>query len=117
MLFRSQVQELVAAGWEIGSHSMTHQDLTKGADINYEIYQSRVHLESLLGVVANTFAYPYGAGNEFVFGKAYQYGYDAAMGLGNGITHYTWTLYYLSRIPVLYAMTIDDLARLLNPVQ
>jgi PKD repeat protein len=61
------VQELQAAGWDIGSHSMTHADLTQvdQATLDYELSQSRWELESR-GFPADHFAVPYGAYDDTV---------------------------------------------------
>jgi peptidoglycan/xylan/chitin deacetylase (PgdA/CDA1 family) len=52
-------------GWEIGSHSATHQDLTtlNTADLTYELAQSKSDLEGA-GLTVEGFAYPYGAGHK-----------------------------------------------------
>ena len=56
-----EVQELYAAGWEIGSHSISHMDLTKiPSRQEEEIVESRQKLQNLLDIPILTFAYPYG---------------------------------------------------------
>jgi peptidoglycan/xylan/chitin deacetylase (PgdA/CDA1 family) len=96
-----QLQELSDAGWEIGSHSMTHTDLTTDHSIaNYEIRQSLLNLENATGEAVSTFAYPYGETDEFITTKVSEYGYSAGMGLGLGTDHYLSTLFYLSRIEI-----------------
>ncbi len=52
-------------GWEIGSHSATHQDLTtlSTAEVIHEIVQSKSDLEAA-GLNIDGFAYPYGAGHK-----------------------------------------------------
>jgi peptidoglycan/xylan/chitin deacetylase (PgdA/CDA1 family) len=96
-----QLQELSDAGWELGSHSMTHSDLTLDHSIaNYEIRQSMITLEDATGEAVTTFAYPYGETDEFITTSVSQYGYRAGMGLGLGTDHYLSTLFYLSRIEI-----------------
>ena len=61
MMNEAELRELVAAGFEIGAHTVTHPDL--GA-LDYEaclreMTESREVLEQLLGVTVQTFAYPY----------------------------------------------------------
>jgi peptidoglycan/xylan/chitin deacetylase (PgdA/CDA1 family) len=88
-------------GWEIGSHAMSHVDLTTDYSIaRYEILQSRLTLEEATGEPVNTFAYPYGKTDEFVTNKVSEYGYRAGMGLGSSYEHTLGTLFYLSRIEV-----------------
>ena len=96
-----ELQTMIEAGWEIGSHSYTHPDLTKNrASAAYEIGQSRIDLQNTLGVEVNTFAYPYGAMDSFVAQKVNDYGYRAGIGLGLSTTH-TWNnIFYLNRIEI-----------------
>jgi len=93
-----QIRGLHAAGWEIGSHSLSHVDLTTRPDRQEdEIIQSRRQLEGLLGVPVLSFAYPFGAYDESSLGYVHLAGYIAAMGLGNGSLQETKNQYYLSR--------------------
>jgi peptidoglycan/xylan/chitin deacetylase (PgdA/CDA1 family) len=96
-----QLQAMANNGWEIGSHAMSHTDLTTDYSIaRYEILQSRLTLEDATGEPINTFAYPYGKTDEFVTNRVSEYGYQAGMGLGSSYEHTLWTLFYLSRIEV-----------------
>jgi peptidoglycan/xylan/chitin deacetylase (PgdA/CDA1 family) len=76
-----QIKEMIAAGWEVGSHSLTHPNLQLAdpGQLRAEIVDSKQKLESLLGVPVLTFAYPFGD----VSGAAVDYvrfaGYIAAM--------------------------------------
>ncbi len=95
----AQVRELADAGWEVGSHSMTHSDLSKksGADLRWEIAWSRRNLEEALGVPVRTFAYPFGRiGGETVSQVKAAY-YIAAVGLGTTADQWPSNLYYLQR--------------------
>lgn len=110
-----QLKEMIAAGWEIGSHSETHVDLTKDHDIvRYEELQSRLDLEEALSVTVKTFAYPFGLTDEYVSQRAQDYGYAAAVGLGTSIDHTWGTLYYLSRREVQGNYSLDQFERLLT---
>jgi peptidoglycan/xylan/chitin deacetylase (PgdA/CDA1 family) len=57
-----QVKALVAAGWEIGAHTITHADLTTldTAGLDREVAGSKKELEKEFGVEVNTFCYPAG---------------------------------------------------------
>ena len=62
MMTRDQLRELLAAGWELGAHTMTHPDLST---LDYdaclqEIRDSRIALEEIGGEPVETFAYPFG---------------------------------------------------------
>jgi len=104
-----QLSELVDAGWQIGSQGMTHQDLTQAHEqARAELLQSRLDLESQLGVRVTTFAYPFGLMDAYVASKAEEYGYYSAVGLGESATHTWGTLYYLSRIEILEYKSLEE---------
>ncbi|HUH96383.1 MAG TPA: polysaccharide deacetylase family protein [Anaerolineales bacterium] len=81
-LTTDQLKEMAAAGWEIGSHTETHQNVTVMTDdqLHYEIVQSRKDLQQALGVPILTFAYPFGGANSAVTDYVHFAGYIAAMG-------------------------------------
>jgi peptidoglycan/xylan/chitin deacetylase (PgdA/CDA1 family) len=110
-----QLKEMAAAGWEIGSHSETHVDLTRNHKIvDFEELQSRYDLEKAIGVPVKTFAYPYGLTDQFVRQSAEDCGYIAAVGLGISNEH-TWsTLYFLSRREVRGSYDLDNFRSLLT---
>jgi peptidoglycan/xylan/chitin deacetylase (PgdA/CDA1 family) len=113
-LSSSEVLEMVAAGWEVGDHSMTHLNLTSDHDrVWVEASQSRLDLQDSLGIPINTFAYPYGAADTFVIEKVSQYGYQAAVGVGTSSVQGLSNLFYLSRIQVGYGTTPEQLSKLL----
>ncbi|MGI4871738.1 MAG: polysaccharide deacetylase family protein [Janthinobacterium lividum] len=62
----AQKQAFVAAGWEIGAHTMRHAKLTEvtAAEAAAEIQQSKAALEQRLGTEIISFAYPYGSLSE-----------------------------------------------------
>lgn len=95
-----QLKELSAAGWEVGSHSMTHNDLTLSQRAEWEIAQSRHSLEKLLGVPVETFAYPYGK-KDALDVKFVRENYRAGMGLGSMLDQTPNNLFYLWRRPVM----------------
>jgi peptidoglycan/xylan/chitin deacetylase (PgdA/CDA1 family) len=57
-----QVKALIAAGWEIDSHTITHPDLRTLTDarLRHELVASRAFIRSRFGVPANYFCYPAG---------------------------------------------------------
>ena len=93
-----QIRALYAAGWEIGSHSLSHGDLTAnpGRQMD-EIVESRRRLEALLGIPVLSFAYPFGAYDSDSLHYVHQAGYIAAMGLGNESLQGNKNLFYLYR--------------------
>jgi peptidoglycan/xylan/chitin deacetylase (PgdA/CDA1 family) len=71
----TQVKNLQVAGNEIGSHSVTHPDLTtvSATQLQNEMKNSQVTLQSVVGVPVTNFAYPFGAynTNTITVGKQY----------------------------------------------
>ena len=93
-----QIRAVDAAGWEIGSHSLSHADLTARPERQKdEIVESRRQLEALLGIPILSFAYPFGAYDSASLHYVHQAGYVAAMGLGNESLQGNKNLFYLYR--------------------
>jgi peptidoglycan/xylan/chitin deacetylase (PgdA/CDA1 family) len=57
-----QIKQMIAAGWEVGSHSLSHlpEPVMDPAQLRAEIVDSRKKLAALLGAPILTFAYPFG---------------------------------------------------------
>ena len=74
------VREWLAAGMEIGAHSVTHPDLTRLTDrrLAEEVTGSRQQLEDRLGIPIASFAYPYNAHDERTGAAVAAAGYRAA---------------------------------------
>jgi peptidoglycan/xylan/chitin deacetylase (PgdA/CDA1 family) len=94
-----QLKELAAAGWQTGSHSISHVDLTSIKILAWEVVESHHKLEKLLGVPVKTFAYPFGKMNEDAR-ILVQQKYSAGVGLGVYVTQRRANLDYLWRRPV-----------------
>jgi peptidoglycan/xylan/chitin deacetylase (PgdA/CDA1 family) len=98
-----QVLEMHEAGWEVGSHSLNHLDLTKiGPDgARDEVIRSKKVLEEMLGIPVLTFAYPFGAYNNAAMDSVRAAGYIGAMGAsGYTPSQGLWNLYYLQRVEI-----------------
>jgi peptidoglycan/xylan/chitin deacetylase (PgdA/CDA1 family) len=109
-----QILELVDAGWEVGSHGFTHTDLSIDPTLaNYEMYQSKIYLEELLGIPINTFSFPFGGFKPILGDRAWRYGYLGAVGLGTGWTHLDEARYYLRRNSILGSYDLETFASLL----
>lgn len=93
-----QVFEMIHAGWEIGTHSMTHLSLvTYASQMNYQLVESRTWLEKTFGVPVNTVAYPFGEADTNVFERTSRYGFTAGVGLGTGYNQDINKIFYLVR--------------------
>jgi peptidoglycan/xylan/chitin deacetylase (PgdA/CDA1 family) len=96
MMTLGELHDLVAAGFEIGAHTVTHRDLSKLGfdDCLREMSESRLALERMLGVTVRTFAYPYCHYSPAAAAAAEVAGFSAAVtcgGLGS------WRRYELQR--------------------
>lgn len=97
----TEIREMIGSGWEIGSHSFSHSDLTKNyGSIDTEALHSKRVLQDAIGLPINTFAYPYGAFDAEVGRKVSSYGYNGAVGLGTSYIHSIYSVFYLSRMEV-----------------
>lgn len=108
------LREMVAAGWEMGSHSNSHVDLTEDHDLlPVEVFGSKKALEDALGVAIQSFAYPFGAIDPSVANAVANAGYTSAVGLGISTRHGMNSLYYLSRMEVRAEYDLAEFAALL----
>jgi hypothetical protein len=73
--------DLTAAGWEIGSHSLTHPalDLLDAQLSRKEILESKLRLEDLLRAPVRGFAFPYGRFGRREIDFAREAGYEYAL--------------------------------------
>lgn len=109
-----QIRGLYAAGWEIGSHGLSHIDLTASPrKQEAEVSESRKRLEKLLGVPVTSFAYPFGVYDDDSLHYVHLSGYLAAMGLGRESLQGQRNLFYLYRQPVTGTADLEAFARLL----
>ncbi len=69
------MKEFADAGHEIGTHSLTHPDMTKltAAELDYEMSQPQIDLFNWTGVKPVNFSSPYGAYNSDVIASAKKY--------------------------------------------
>jgi peptidoglycan/xylan/chitin deacetylase (PgdA/CDA1 family) len=83
-----ELRSLVAQGWEIGAHSMTHPLLTELDDdtLAQELRGSKLRCEEMLGVPCRTMAYPTGDFDERVERATGAAGYEAAAALPKQFT-------------------------------
>ena len=82
----AQIVELHSAGFEIGSHSLTHPKLTQVSRERAweEISRSRMLLEILINSPVRTFSYPYGLVNDATRELVREAGYSFGCGVYSG---------------------------------
>jgi peptidoglycan/xylan/chitin deacetylase (PgdA/CDA1 family) len=77
---REHLREISRAGHEIGSHTLSHPNLTflDERRLRHELAGSKAALEDLLGAPVLSLSFPFGQWNERVWRMAQQCGYTAA---------------------------------------
>jgi peptidoglycan/xylan/chitin deacetylase (PgdA/CDA1 family) len=83
------LSELSSSGFEIGSHTVSHRDLTRmdTATLRRELRNSKKMLEDRLGVGVRAVAFPFGRHNSRVIGEAEDAGYNCGFASSpNGAT-------------------------------
>jgi peptidoglycan/xylan/chitin deacetylase (PgdA/CDA1 family) len=112
------VRRLLAAGWEIDSHSITHPDLTTlGPErLRAELTGSRERIRELFGVPASFFAYPSGRLNGAVAAAVRRAGYLAATTTRTGYAT-PRDPFRLARVQVSRGLTAADLLRRLRALR
>lgn len=93
-----EVRALRDAGMEIGSHSKSHQYMTKQKPEEqlFEVERSKSILEEMLDVEITTFAYPFGLFDADIQAMLQDARYTTARGLGAGVIHGPEDKYELS---------------------
>ena len=114
-----EVRRLIAAGWEIDSHTLTHPDLTRlpASALRHELVGSRAEIRRRFGQPAAFFCYPYGRYDARVIAAVRAAGYRAATteDEGAGVAR---DLYVLKRVRVSGSDTPAGLlARLSTPTR
>jgi peptidoglycan/xylan/chitin deacetylase (PgdA/CDA1 family) len=100
-LSSSMVHDLIEAGWEIDSHTMTHRDLTiiRPARLLAELLDSRMLIHERFEAPANFICYPAGRFNERVIAAARGIGYRGGTTTRFGLARPT-ALFTLARVRV-----------------
>lgn len=101
-LTTNQVEGLIAAGWEIDSHTLTHPDLTTldDAALKTELVDSRKLLQEKFKIPVNFFCYPAGKNDARVRSAVEAAGYKGATTVEPGVASKSDNPYLLPRIRV-----------------
>jgi len=99
LMDRSQINEWLAAGQEIGAHTMTHPHLDRIPieEARREIVDSKKKLEDLFGVPIRHFCYPYGGYTQAVCDVVEEAGYETATSTIEGFNTKTTDTFLLHR--------------------
>lgn len=97
-----QLQEMVLNGMDIGSHSRTHQDLTKlsDEDAQSEIVGSKYDLESMSQSKVKAISYPGCVANQENINLARSAGYILGFTCGKKIDHWPSNYYTIQRVHI-----------------
>jgi peptidoglycan/xylan/chitin deacetylase (PgdA/CDA1 family) len=89
-----QAQLMYQAGWEIGSHSKTHSDLTtlSDADLETELRDSKAAFDSH-GIPVTSFVSPYGASNAHTVSHIAKYYQNHSSGNASNLNSYPFSDY------------------------
>ena len=118
LLSDEMICDLHRLGFEIGSHSMTHPDLTKlqPNEAWDEITRSKVTLENLIQAPVISFAYPYGLSNAELEGMVKSAGYDYGVGVFSGPPRLSTNFYNIRRTRMVATTnTIEFAVKILTP--
>lgn len=107
----AMVRRLIAAGWEIGSHTITHPDLTTVGPgrLKAELQGSRARIKRTYGVDADFFCYPAGKYDDTVVAAVRRAGYRGATTVVEGLGRRDQP-YELSRIRIDRSDGVDGFA-------
>jgi peptidoglycan/xylan/chitin deacetylase (PgdA/CDA1 family) len=110
-LYRSNVEAMIDAGWELAAHTIDHSDLTtlEGEALEEEVAGSRKILQREFHVPVNNFCYPAGRFDPTVVEAVEAAGYEGATTEIPGFATRDHP-YELARIEVLGSWTLKDLA-------
>ncbi len=109
------LHELLAAGWELDAHTITHPDLTHvdDAQLWHEVDGSRVELQHMFHVPVDFFCYPSGRYDPHVVDAVQRAGYLGATTTSHGLAR-PQDIYTLSRIRINGADHVLGFARKLE---
>ncbi len=98
----SQVVAADSMGFTIGAHTVDHVALAAqpAARASWEMKQSKLTLEELLGHPVVDFAYPYGSFNPYDMAQAKSLGFETAVSTMSGSLHSAGLLFLLSRMRI-----------------
>jgi peptidoglycan/xylan/chitin deacetylase (PgdA/CDA1 family) len=110
-----RVRTLIAAGWELASHTLTHPDLTRLDDrtLSREVTRSRAVLRARFGVPVDFFCYPAGRYDARVIRAVRRAGYLGATTTLDGLAR-PGKPYELHRVRVSGSDGVTGLAKKLS---
>jgi len=110
-----RVREMLAAGWELDAHTITHPDLTRVGDAQLweEVHGSRVILQRMFHVPVDFFCYPSGRYDARVIAAVRRAGYLGATSTNYGLARPA-DIYTLDRVRINGSDGVAGFARKLQ---
>ena len=111
-----QIEDLASRGWQIGSHSRTHRDLTRLTleELNDEVGMSAEVIQKRIGVKSSSFCFPYGLSNDRVRDEV-RMQYDTAVGTTLKLASQSDDCHDLPRIDSYYLSVYEGDVPLSSP--
>lgn len=108
-----ELQTLVSDGWEIGSHGLTHRNLTECDKdcMEQEVGGGKLALEKMFGKRIHSFCYPFGAWNAEAAQTVKAAGFLSACAISPGTASVTANNFAFRRIYVKYSDSLGDFKR------
>ena len=102
MMDADQISEMHSAGFEIGSHTLSHPHLTQLSDdrLRAEVFDSKKSIEDIIGKEVTSFSYPYGDYDDRVRKVVIEAGYTNAVSTRLGVVLPTDGAFDIPRINV-----------------
>jgi peptidoglycan/xylan/chitin deacetylase (PgdA/CDA1 family) len=113
-----EVRALIAAGWEIDAHTMTHPDLTTvdPAQLRYQVAGSRAAIRRMFHQPVDFFCYPSGRYDDAVLAAVRVAGFLGATTTNEGLAR-PGSLYTLDRVRVNGSDGVSGLAAKLRALE
>ncbi len=115
-----EVKQMIAAGWEVGAHSITNADLTAvdAAQLEEEVAGSRRQLRQRFGAPVNFFCYPAGSFDDTVVEAVKAAGYLGATTTQQpGVAKPDQSPYELPRVRVKGSDGVEGMANSLSAAE
>jgi hypothetical protein len=99
----TMIKKMIAAGWEIDDHTITHPDVTtlSPAALQHEVGDSRTMLQKQFGIPVDFFCYPAGKFNDAAIAGLKRAGYTGATTEINGFASSSGDPFKLPRVEIL----------------
>jgi len=116
MMNKKQIRELSVRGMEIGSHTVSHPNLTTISkdQLKKELEQSKSELEYIIGEEVTSFSYPYGHYNKTVIDMCKKIGYKTGCTIFHDLYLELENKYEIPRLTVNSYDLVKDMQSKIN---